>query len=185
MELFLIIFVALFVITGSYLTGYNLGKQNLKKDYKDSYKEVQNERDNCKHTKLAFEEETMTLLKEAYSILSPISLQWEGRETIPGQMFLASLRSAVGQHKYPSPPHKKDPISKYYEKILQTNSECKHDYMGTLNPDVKMCRKCPAKKRRKPWELGDSFGESWVEDKKRGDNTSMRSMWSRNKRRKA
>ena len=29
-----------------------------------------------------------------------------------------------------------------------------------------MCRKCPAKKRRKPWELGDSFGESWVEDKK-------------------
>ena len=155
------IFAALFITAGAYLTGYNLGKQSLRQDYKDNYKNIQNERDNCKHIKIAFAEETMELLKRAYEILSPIRHQWEGRDTIPGQMFLASLRSAVNL----PPLEKKDPISKYYEKILQTNSECNHDYMGTLNPDVKMCRKCPSKTRKKPWELGDSFGEVWIEDK--------------------
>lgn len=190
MEILLWIFAALFVTSGAYITGYSLGKQNLRQDYKDNYKQVQNERDNYKHAKLAFTEETMEILKEAYSILSPIANQWEGRGTIPGQMFLSSLRSAVGPlkeeykvfktdppQKYPDPAveviqdlaetisEQQDQILEKIKKELQTNSECEHDYMGTLNSDVKMCRRCPSKIRRKPWEIGDSFGENWKEDK--------------------
>ena len=39
--------------------------------------------------------EPLELLKKAYEILSPISNQWDGRETVEGQFMLASMRSIV------------------------------------------------------------------------------------------
>jgi hypothetical protein len=39
--------------------------------------------------------ELFEALKEAYNYLRPISNQWEGRETMGGQMMLASMRSAI------------------------------------------------------------------------------------------
>lgn len=207
MEILLWIIAALFVTSGAYITGYVLGKQNLRQDYKDHYKEVQLERDKYKAllpdylklTKIKEEkeqlvccggcgnmvsqkdwlgvcskcrgdknkkQETQELLKKSYEILSPIGNQWEGRETVPGQFFLASLRSAVipsPEEEFIAPiPKNMDKISEYYEKVLQTDSECEHDWMGTLSMDVKICRKCSTKKRRKS---GNIYEDKWIEDK--------------------